>query len=297
MLADRLGVVLGEDGGDDHVAAVDVLAGADALDLGGGEGVHGEDADVLVPFDDVDLLAVELVDDGLDAAAAHADAGADGVDLGIEAAHGELGAETGVAGDAHDFDDAFLHLGDLLHEQRPDEVHGGAGEDDAGRALVLLVLDAQQQRAELLGLVEVVRRQLVLAVEDRLAAAFDLADAVATAHLLDGGGDDLADLGQIALVDDFALRVANVLHERLLGGLRGDAAEVARRGLDLDHVARLGVGLDAPRHLHGDEVRPLLGVADDQRLEGRDLAGARVDRHAHVAGGAEAPLFLCIKKA
>ena len=44
------------------------------------------------PGDDVDLLALQLLDDGLDAAALHADAGADRVDRAVVADHADLGA-------------------------------------------------------------------------------------------------------------------------------------------------------------------------------------------------------------
>jgi hypothetical protein len=44
------------------------------------------------PRDDVDFLALQFVDDGLHAAAAHTDAGADRVDGGIVGDHGDLGA-------------------------------------------------------------------------------------------------------------------------------------------------------------------------------------------------------------
>ncbi len=51
-----------------------------------------KEAAFCVPGNDVDLLALQLADDGLHAAAAHADAGADRIDRGIAADHGDLGA-------------------------------------------------------------------------------------------------------------------------------------------------------------------------------------------------------------
>ena len=71
----------------------------DVHDLGGAEGAGDEDGGIGGPLDDVDLLAVELVDDVLDTDAAEADAGADGVDALLEGVDGDLGAEAGLAGD------------------------------------------------------------------------------------------------------------------------------------------------------------------------------------------------------
>src|SRR5690606_38042857 len=61
-------------------------------------GVHDVDLLRLVPADDVDLLAVELVYDVLDARAADADARAHAVDLVVDRLHRHLGAVAGVAG-------------------------------------------------------------------------------------------------------------------------------------------------------------------------------------------------------
>jgi hypothetical protein len=52
-----------------------------------------------VPLDDVDLFALQFVDDRLHAAAAHTDAGADRIDRRIlRADHGDLGAAARIAG-------------------------------------------------------------------------------------------------------------------------------------------------------------------------------------------------------
>ena len=65
----------------DDRRAAKLEAERDFRDLGRLQRVADQDLRRLVPADDVDLLAAELVDDVLDAAAAHADARADGVDL------------------------------------------------------------------------------------------------------------------------------------------------------------------------------------------------------------------------
>src|SRR5213075_1047097 len=69
----------------------------DAGDLRGSEGVLGVDDDVVIPGDDVDLLAAQLPDDRLHARALHADAGADGVDVTFAGHHGDLRAVARLA--------------------------------------------------------------------------------------------------------------------------------------------------------------------------------------------------------
>ena len=70
--------------GHGHAAALG-LAGQqfDLDDLGRGQGRGDKLGDVLAPADDIDLLAVQLLDDLLDADAAGTDAGTDGIDIGF----------------------------------------------------------------------------------------------------------------------------------------------------------------------------------------------------------------------
>jgi hypothetical protein len=56
------------------------LVDHDAADGGGLKRVDHEGRGVLAPGDDVDLLALHFLHDGLHAAALHADAGADRID-------------------------------------------------------------------------------------------------------------------------------------------------------------------------------------------------------------------------
>ena len=69
---------------------------------------------LLVVRDDVDLLAAQLAHDHADARAARPDAGADRVHAVGVRDHGDLRAVAGLAGDAHDLDEA---VGDLRHLQ------------------------------------------------------------------------------------------------------------------------------------------------------------------------------------
>src|SRR5690606_20926727 len=84
----------------------------------------------LVPANDVDLFAAEFIHNVLDAAAPHADARADGVDLGVDRADGDLGAVAGLARHGLDFDDAFGDFGYFHLEKPANEVRCRAGEHD-----------------------------------------------------------------------------------------------------------------------------------------------------------------------
>ena len=85
--------------------------------LGRAQGVGDEARRVRVPLDDVDALAVELIDDVLDADAAQADAGADRVDALLARVDGDLAAEAGLARDRLDLDGAAEDLRHLQLEQ------------------------------------------------------------------------------------------------------------------------------------------------------------------------------------
>src|SRR5699024_10432265 len=67
--------------------------------LGGAEGGSDEGGGVLAPLDDVDLLAVEMLHHGGHTVAPGADAGRDGVDVGVAGGHRHFGAGAGLAAD------------------------------------------------------------------------------------------------------------------------------------------------------------------------------------------------------
>src|SRR4029079_5780712 len=83
-----------------------LLVDDDAADGGRLERVDDEGGEVLAPRDDVDLLALELLDDGLDPAALHADAGADRIDRAVVANDADLCAGFGVGRRSPGFHDA-----------------------------------------------------------------------------------------------------------------------------------------------------------------------------------------------
>ena len=99
-------------------------------DLGRAEGVGHEDAGVVAPRDDVDLLAGQLGDDRLDARAALADGRADRVEPVLARGDRDLRAAAGLAGDRLDLDRAAVDLGDLELEQALEEALVGPADED-----------------------------------------------------------------------------------------------------------------------------------------------------------------------
>ena len=134
--------------GDGHARDPVLLVDVDRDDLGRAQGVGHEDAGVVAPRDDVDLLAGQLGDDGLDARAALADGRPDRVEAVLARRDGDLGAAAGLAGDRLDLDRAVVDLRDLELEQALEEALVGAADEDLralGRAT-----DLEHERLDVL---------------------------------------------------------------------------------------------------------------------------------------------------
>ena len=100
---------------------------------------------------------------------------------------------------------------------------------------------------------------------------------VAVLGALDDAVDDLTHPVLVLVVLLLALHLAHPLHDHLLGGLRGDAAEVDRRQRVDDELAEADAGLD----LLGDAERDL-GVLALHRLL-LDHLGPALQLHLAVA--------------
>ena len=206
--------------------ALAVLVEHDLGDFGRRQRVDHEGRDVLRPRNDVDLLALQFVHHRLHARAAHADAGADRIDRGIARDHRDLGARAGIAGDRLHLDDAVIDFRHFLREQLGHELRMRAGEENLRAArLAAHVVD---EGADAVAVAERLARQHLVAAHDRLAAA-EIDDHVAVFDALDDAVDDVADAVLVFLVLPVALGLAHLLHDHLLGGLRGDAAVFQRR--------------------------------------------------------------------
>jgi len=128
-------------------------------------------------------------------------------------------------------------------------------------------------------------RQHFVAADNRFAAA-EIDDHAAIFDALDGAVDDVADAVPEFLVLAVALGVAHLLHDDLLGGLRGDAAVFERRQHVGDGVADLRAGVGALRARQRNLVRAVLDMLDDEHVAGQlQLAGLRVNLGMHIRLG------------
>src|SRR5690606_32585785 len=155
--------------GDDHLDPALLLVDDDAADRRRLQRVDDEGGKVLAPGDDVDLLALQLLHDGLDTAALHADAGADRIDRAVMADHADLGPAARIAGGGLDLDDAVIDFGDFLREQLLHEVGMRAAEEDLRAAI--LAPHRQDQRADAIADAQHLARDLLVAADDALGAA------------------------------------------------------------------------------------------------------------------------------
>ncbi len=110
--------------GDDELHPAVGLVDDDLVHLGGLDSRADEARRVAVVGDDVDLLAAQLLHDGLHARALHPDARAHRVDVGVAAGHRDLRARAGLAGAGDDAHDALVDLRDLGLEELLDELAG-----------------------------------------------------------------------------------------------------------------------------------------------------------------------------
>ena len=112
-----------------HDRPAEHLAENHLLDFGRLQRVGNQHFEVVVPADDVDPLAGQLVDNVLDAVAAHADARADAIDARIAAGDGHLRAVARLAGHRADLNHAVGDFGNFLLEQPLHELRPGAAQD------------------------------------------------------------------------------------------------------------------------------------------------------------------------
>ncbi len=247
--------------------------------MGGVQGVGHEFRRLGRPFDDVDLLVLELLHDAVHAAAARADAGADRVHVRVHGVNGDLGAAAGFPGDGLDLHDA---RGDLRHfhfKQALDQARMAAGHPDlGGRAGMAGRRHLQDVHLEVVALVVFLARHKVAGLHDALGAA-QLQQDGAGVGLQNDTGQDLVFLVAHLVVDAAVLRLAQALHDDLLGGHGRHAAKVGRGHVDFHDVVRLAVRGDFPGLLQGDLVGLVLNLLTDE-LPGEHL-------HALLPGEAD----------
>src|SRR4051794_6100916 len=221
----------------DHGGLLGGVVDVDLPHLGGSQRLGDEPGRLVVPGDDVDLLAAQLRHAHAHARTARADAGADRVDTLHARLDRDLGAVAGLTGDGTDRDQAVGDLGNLQLEQLADQVVAAAGEHHL-RALALRT-HLDDHGLDAAALLVALARHLLRAGQDRLHLA-QVDERVAVVVLLHDAGHDLADAVGVLVVHDRALGLVDALAQHLLGGLAGDAAEAL--GCDVDHLGRLEPG-------------------------------------------------------
>ena len=150
---------------------VAVLVEHDLDHFGGLQRIDDECRRVRRPGNNVDLLALQFVDDRLHARAAHADAGAHGIDRGIARNHRDLCARARIAGDRFHLDDAVVDFRHFLAEQLGHELRMGAREEDLRAPL--LAPDVVDIGADAIAWPEHFARNHFVAADDRLRRGRD----------------------------------------------------------------------------------------------------------------------------
>ncbi len=215
-----------------------------------------------------------------DAAAAHADAGADRIDRTVLGTHRDLGAAARIAGNGNHLDHAIVDFGHFLAEEARHELGMGCA---TGRSAGRAVRGARHRHRRGPGRrLEDFARQRLVAADDAFAAA-QVDDDVAVLHPLDGAMHDFADAVLVVLVHALALGIAHLLHDHLLGVLRGDAAELDGRQRFGDLVAHAGRRVTRLRIDQADLGGVVLHLVDNQQQTVEaGLAGARIDLGADL---------------
>src|SRR5690606_33507355 len=232
LLADGKGhLVARHDHGRDTLV-VDLVE-RDVRRLGRAQRIRDKRRDVRRPFDHVDLLAVQLVHDVLDADTPDTDARANRVDLLLARRNGDLGAKARLTGDLHDLDRAALDLRHFLLEEPADQSRIGPRHDQLRTARVRVHFGQQDLQA-LVRAIPLGRD--LLARRHHSFGLAELDDHRAIVGPLDDTAEDFAFLILVLLVDSLALEVADAGVDHLLDCLGGDATEVLRRPHDLDRI-------------------------------------------------------------
>ena len=223
--------------GHDNFDAILFLVDHDAADIGGLQRVDHECCRVFGPGNDVDFFPLHFLNDRLNAAALHADAGTDGVDAAVAADHADLGAAAGIACCCHDRDDAVVNFGHFLREQLFHEVGMRAGQENLRPAR--FTNHFQDQRADTITNTDHFARNLRIAADDAFGTA-EINDHMAELDALDDAGDDFAAAVLEFLILPLAFGISDFLEDNLLRCLRLNASELDRRQRIDDIIADLG---------------------------------------------------------
>ena len=199
-----------------------------------------------------------------------ADAGADGVYVGVVAPYRHLGAAARLPGDGADLHGAVGNLGNLQLKKPLDKAGVGAGDHHLrapGRAAHIHQIDL-----DALTLHQRLALDLLAHGQHRvggLGAGADANGGVAAAgvNALHHAGEDFMGLGVVFVVDHAGFGLAQALNDDLLAVSGGDAAELHRVHGEIDDVADAVLGGDGPRILQRDLRAGLLNLLHDLLLD------------------------------
>ena len=195
-------------------------------------------AGILVVRNDVHALAGDFVRHRLHARTAHAHARTDRIDAAVVALHRDLGAHARIARGAEDLDQALADFRHFELEQFDQEFRRGARQEQLRTAL----LGAHVLQVSLDAILRTDRlaRNHLVARDEAFGIAAQVDEHAVAIDALDDAGHQRADAA-LELIDDLrALGLAHLLHDDLLGGLGGDAAERDRFHRHFDVTADFG---------------------------------------------------------
>ena len=101
----------------DNLNALNIFIQHHFRHFGRGQRVNDKRGRILRPRNDVDLFALQFIDNRLHAAAAHAHASPDRINARVAGNHGNFCAAARVARDGANFDDAIINFRHFLAEQ------------------------------------------------------------------------------------------------------------------------------------------------------------------------------------
>src|ERR1700693_1877747 len=245
----------------------------------------GEGHRVVRKFDDVDLLAAQLADNGLNSHALHADTSAHAVDIPVTADDGDLGAFPGFASTTFDHPRVVVDFWYFLLEQAGHQLRGSAGDDHP--SVLSGLFDTADDAADAITGAEVLQLALLFLGQTRLGLA-EIDHQILGFDALDGAVDQLADAARVLGKNRLALGLAHFLQDHLLGRLRGDASQRIGR------LREMNLGFELRRRIHllsFLEGNFLVGILnrfhdflDSVNLQG---SGLIVEGGHQVFGGAE----------
>lgn len=151
--------------------------------------IDDEGSCVWRPRNDVDLFTLQLADNGLNAGAAHTDAGTDGIDGRVTRHDRDLGTGTRIAGHRLDFDDAVVDFRNFHGEELRHEGRMGARQENLRTALFAAhVVDIGTNAV---AVTERFARDQFIAAHDGFATT-EIDDHIAVFDALDCAIDDFA---------------------------------------------------------------------------------------------------------